>query len=997
MKNNMRIKMIELYSFRIYQGYHDFNIENKKLIIIYGPNGNGKSTLFDALEWCITGEIKRFKKSTEKSKFNYLFNEEEYKKQNPEVYVSIEFEDEGCTHTIKRLIEEDKYKRTSTTKIIIDGDGYPVQKGNAKIQNIINNFSYENNNSDILSQDWTNFKQYFTSTQTLSQNELSNFLSARKPQERFKDMELILGIDRYGVEFNDYLKILQNQLKDFIVKDEGLIKEINKDSIKLNNYNIELNTKISEMKNSISNTELYSKDALEYKAKNLIEKFSLIYGTKKMNSAIDNTLTYELGNVSKRLIQELQRYKDVQVKLTEYRNLYDIPLKEYINNKDKFLEKNSKCKIKVEKRKLFIQTTRNQILSISIVKGDIKEFDGIKEKLSELNNEVANLDNIIKSIYNNEKVASAIEKYSDLEKFANEYRKSSVKRDILEKCRDYNELKKINDDKLNEINDLIEKQHKKEIEENYYKGIIETLEKEILKLNRSVSYNSKNEFTETVRNVQKLLIEDNNASKCPVCGEIYDSHTILVTNIQKEVEKIEAQLSELGKQKLESISEKSTKEVKYKELLNEIKEIKDEISEKRCSVNKNIVKMEELEVNIPLDIRILSQEEIEYQLAKEKYNIENEAVTFELVSKIFSINKEKDFVLKKIENQTNESRRLKNRNKRYIKYFEEKTYSLDRKETRLNSYLKKAQQFIKQKESEINEVNKLITELNLKINEIIQSTEYVGKLDPKFDSTVKYVDNMIEKAIQGQRKVEQDNKNLVILLKELEAFISQDRLSKLNMELSKNENELGKVNIKIKKIESRIEKNKKHVEEINVVKKESEMIRTALMGEFIEKYSDNIDELFFKISPHPYAKHVALIPRNGDLYILLSREKEDRNVLLQLSDEELSEKVNAFLTLSSAQLNILAVCIYMIVSMSQSRNKLDLMAIDDPFQNMDDINVFSFIDSLSCVLNDKQLIVSTHSEEIAALIKNKSMLNDSEIKTVLLKSYTPIDIKYEIS
>lgn len=56
-------------------------------------------------------------------------------------------------------------------------------------------------------------------------------------------------------------------------------------------------------------------------------------------------------------------------------------------------------------------------------------------------------------------------------------------------------------------------------------------------------------------------------------------------------------------------------------------------------------------------------------------------------------------------------------------------------------------------------------------------------------------------------------------------------------------------------------------------------------------------------------------------------------------------------------------------SLLKERTPLQTIGIDDPFQNLDDINVFSFLDVLSQILLDKQVIISTHDDKFANLIR----------------------------
>ncbi len=57
----MKITRVVIENFRIYK-YNKFEFGENQLILITGANGFGKTTLIDAIEWCLTGDIGRIKK-----------------------------------------------------------------------------------------------------------------------------------------------------------------------------------------------------------------------------------------------------------------------------------------------------------------------------------------------------------------------------------------------------------------------------------------------------------------------------------------------------------------------------------------------------------------------------------------------------------------------------------------------------------------------------------------------------------------------------------------------------------------------------------------------------------------------------------------------------------------------------------------------------------------------------------------------------------------------
>lgn len=68
---------------------------------------------------------------------------------------------------------------------------------------------------------------------------------------------------------------------------------------------------------------------------------------------------------------------------------------------------------------------------------------------------------------------------------------------------------------------------------------------------------------------------------------------------------------------------------------------------------------------------------------------------------------------------------------------------------------------------------------------------------------------------------------------------------------------------------------------------------------------------------------------------------------------------------------------------SQNVSILDFLAIDDPIQNMDDVNRFSVCDVLGRL--SKQLIFSTHDLDFVKLFVKKNQYQKSDIQVYMLK------------
>lgn len=144
-----------------------------------------------------------------------------------------------------------------------------------------------------------------------------------------------------------------------------------------------------------------------------------------------------------------------------------------------------------------------------------------------------------------------------------------------------------------------------------------------------------------------------------------------------------------------------------------------------------------------------------------------------------------------------------------------------------------------------------------------------------------------------------------------------------------------------------------------------------------------------QISPHAVYRHVHLVPQGKNLYVVMTKEHETVKNLRELGEQELKQQFNASLKFSSGQSNVLALCIFLALNRSQQWTKLKFLGIDDPFQNLDDINIFSFIDVLSQVVSmqNKQLLISTHNEDFSHLIRVKMGIEAERIGNIIFQAY----------
>ncbi|WP_312932422.1 SMC family ATPase [Stutzerimonas nitrititolerans] len=142
-----------------------------------------------------------------------------------------------------------------------------------------------------------------------------------------------------------------------------------------------------------------------------------------------------------------------------------------------------------------------------------------------------------------------------------------------------------------------------------------------------------------------------------------------------------------------------------------------------------------------------------------------------------------------------------------------------------------------------------------------------------------------------------------------------------------------------------------------------EQLKTLINNFF---YEDLINIIYRKIDPHPSFKKVEF---KADF----DSDKPGLNIVV--SDED-GVLISPILYFSAAQSNILSLSVFLASALhaeDDDGKPVDVVMIDDPIQSMDSINILSTIDLLRsiCLQFDKQVIISTHDENFFGLLQRK--------------------------
>jgi len=153
-------------------------------------------------------------------------------------------------------------------------------------------------------------------------------------------------------------------------------------------------------------------------------------------------------------------------------------------------------------------------------------------------------------------------------------------------------------------------------------------------------------------------------------------------------------------------------------------------------------------------------------------------------------------------------------------------------------------------------------------------------------------------------------------------------------------------------------------------------------------YTDLINAIYRKIDPHPDFKKVLF---DCDF------PETDRPRLNVLVADEKGETIPPNLYFSAAQINILSLSIFLARSLHVKQpdgNDVQCIFIDDPIHSMDSINVLSTIDLLRSISKnfDRQIILSTHDRNFFDLLRKKVPEHQYASKFIELETFGKVRI-----
>lgn len=1045
----MKFKKVEIQAFRAYDkaedGTFDFQLKDKRnadFISIYAPNGFGKTSFYDAVEWGYTSNIHRFLRK-------YKFNQDSSKSQK-----NINSEEGAPEHKSKYQILRNHNADSATqgyVKLFTTNSDKPTVRNIPIPRSGMADYKFDSKETE---------NDYFQKV-ILSQEWIDAFLKEDDAGERYKTFISYFGnqqLDKYYTSIVSLIKAADAKIKQLTTDLKGVQKEIlfNGDQEILH----KVNEKIKELRATYKDLNLIDSDFTEtdfvrYDSRLIELQHDLIFQLNKNNGIQD---VIKLAFQGDEEVLGLDKYESNQANLAELRRQYD----SYVKQLEGF---DSLIKLNGDLNKLLEQIRENQQLQVQAKEIEQifpkfeqtqKEVDLEQSNLGKAANELEITENQIADAENAILKSSEEEKNKLNQIAASEKLKNNAQTHQQKIQQDQPEETKLlaqKDEKDNALNKLNSKIHASEQHLNRIESVLSNLlnykypnseEGQYAKFaQRIVEAEAKQkQLQQTENQIKELdtqigqrqsfnselekfvalgaeIADRTQASECPLCCHDFKTYSELANSISsntvltKELQDLLQQRSKLQQQQTKVQEEinllHSSIEKDFRaELEDSSKELKKQLAD-RSEVQQELGNLEKslaalnqtkLTLNNLLSDKTLADylKELDTQIGIQNKELTIARNNSELNKKRSGEAKEKLETLKKqIELFFQRQQELAQRpdyirvREYFNQYLDTATPSLEA----LGSYLKETGALKQSLEAEQNEKAQLVrkiydqltglnradvdNQMRLAKSALTQSQQSINAYESFLMREFSYFpDESI-----GARTF------LLDYDKSIKGNIEKDQKTRVDVQVLTDQlkavlpflkyQQSMKVEIDIREQLAFIRDTVK--KRLNIEKNKVAAHLDKEIGSFF--YQDLINDLYEKIDPHPTYRKIRFLCD-------FKEDKPKLNVCVVGDSGE--EMLIPNLYFSTAQLNILSLSIFLAKALNvtdTNGKQVDCIFIDDPIQSMDSINILSTIDLLRSLVvnNKKQIILSTHDENFHNLLQKKLPTDLFDSKYIELETF----------
>lgn len=898
----MKIRAITIEAFRGFRERVRFNFQDAQVVLLYGPNGHGKTSVFDAIEWALTGEIHRYSLSTdERNRTRFVRNL--HAKSDQTTYVALEMLLHPNTIVkVTRICTAGPYERTDYGKNELQITVLNAEQGEKIIlgeeaNRLLRNWLVEEAWRDKV----TEPARGVSLTHMLGQEKLNQLLRGMKDGERYNTLSLLFGTEHF-LKYREMFRRISDKLDAQIQRKNLKIKQIEISIDLLKQIITNLEDKVAAngqqpVKKLLSQYVEYFENARElYDRENWQELRKLVQQNQE-------------GLLNKRyqLVHAIQSLKAAQDALPMWRD--------------------EQAKLKVGMQKIVILNERlRDVRRLDEVKVLIKQLPHYEEgavKQAELQAKIAQAIN----------AAVRLELRADHEQeFVNNVRK------ILLRVIEQNELVTYVEVSALELDDLetrlkviqaFDRAKEVHLFSNALQEGLNTSTQHVKDLEKMIGdlrvFDQKYQSLLSV--VSEYVAVKTDLEECPACGRAGITADHLRHHVETEQGKMHPELPELEK--------------RLADTRKNVGQQAEKLSKYRQQYQQEIDQIGQLLLMLEERVKAKRAEALRERYQEQALLNENKAWESFL----------KDY--------RESAQRLQ---------MEPTAHDFDDQLMRLEQELETLLALLSP-EDRVGLSDEILV-LNVeqeKSRAVID--DFIGKLQLLSDSNDMNREWTEEELLSLLQEMSSQQRVRLELLEKQEQLTTRSLVA---LEHAQDELQLASQRKEMKMQEQLVDqliqaRNRMSTDQqiSQEVMSKVENAKDGLNQKMIRELFDTVQKVFARINSHPLYRKLDF--SNGFRY------NAYRLLIHALTGEEGESPANPSYIFSSAQVNSIALSFFMAMALHQRWSPLQIMAMDDPIQSMDEVNVLSLIDMVRVFIEkyEKQVFISTHDHAFYQMMVRK--------------------------
>jgi DNA repair exonuclease SbcCD ATPase subunit len=255
-----------------------------------------------------------------------------------------------------------------------------------------------------------------------------------------------------------------------------------------------------------------------------------------------------------------------------------------------------------------------------------------------------------------------------------------------------------------------------------------------------------------------------------------------------------------------------------------------------------------------------------------------------------------------------------------------------------------------------------IEELQHFIHEFESNLDLLSEQEPR--PRLKDVKELLAEAESRLRRLRGLKKDSGQLVERAKMIAALDEVA----DLRKEEARLGR---KRRTIEAQRRSSSATHRTVNQIIRSAKQAEREIVRGLLQERGPLLTALYRRLRPHPIFDELRVdykkFAERGEAYFTAASREGETNIAT---------------TFSSAQLNAVAICVFLSLSLTQAEEGMLAALLDDPIQNMDDFNVLGLLDLVRQVAMSRQVVISTHDSQIGELMRRKLRPTEEGRRTI---------------